>query len=79
MVFITNPGLQKPHWSAPWSAMNAHKIGGFLLQAFQGLDAVACGPCGQHGAGEDGLAVHQDGAQPAVGGVAPPRLTLRQP
>ena len=25
MVFITKPGLQKPHWSAPWSAMKPTK------------------------------------------------------
>src|SRR5699024_1790464 len=49
----------------------AHKTGGFGLQALQRLDRMARGPRRQHGAGEDRLAVHQDGAQAAARSLAP--------
>lgn len=63
--------ISKSLISNPVSAEDAFK-GRTEQSAFQGIDLVAVSPDSQGGAGQDGLAVHQYGAQTAVGGVAAP-------
>ena len=70
-VFITKPGLQKPHCSA-LVGNEGNKVARLLLKALQGLDAAAVHPGGQQAAGQHRSPVQQDGARTAVGGLAPP-------